>query len=112
MRYLNALYTVFVIRQAESILLYPIYRSGRSLADSSPPYRGQGLLGGYDKDDSGTGKAFAAATDKAGADFKRQFTVDSYRQFFQDAGYSDVKITMADGRIPCAVAVMKKVNYT
>ena len=44
----------------------------------------------------------------AGADFKRQFTTESYRQFFMDAGYTDVKITMADGRIPCAVAVMKK----
>lgn len=26
----------------------------------------------------------------AGADFKRQFTAESYRQFFLDAGYSDV----------------------
>jgi hypothetical protein len=26
----------------------------------------------------------------AGADFKRQFTAGSYRQFFLDAGYSDV----------------------
>ncbi|ERL04721.1 hypothetical protein HMPREF1986_02693 [Oribacterium sp. oral taxon 078 str. F0263] len=25
-----------------------------------------------------------------------------------DAGYGDAKIIMADGRIPCAVAVMKK----
>ena len=43
-------------------------------------------------------------------DVKRQFTVDSYRQFFLDAGYSDVQIMLADGRIPCAVAVMKKVD--
>ena len=57
-----------------------------------------------------TGKAssFASAVGKAGADFKRQFMVDSYRQFFLDAGYKDVRITLADGRIPCAVAVMKK----
>ena len=33
---------------------------------------------------------------------------DSYRQFFLDAGYSDVQIMLADGRIPCAVAVMKR----
>ena len=26
----------------------------------------------------------------AGADFKRQFTAESYRQFFLDARYSDV----------------------
>ena len=51
---------------------------------------------------------FAGAAQKAGADFKRQFTVDSYRQFFLDAGYPDVKVSLADGRIPCAVAVMRK----
>ena len=45
---------------------------------------------------------------KAGADFKRQFTVESYRQFFLEAGYRDVQVTLAEGRIPCAVAVMTK----
>ena len=45
---------------------------------------------------------------KAGADFKRQFTVESYRQFFQDAGYRDVSVQLAEGRIPRAVAVMNK----
>lgn len=34
--------------------------------------------------------------------------MSSYEQFFRDAGYDEVKITMAEGRIPCAVAVMKK----
>lgn len=56
----------------------------------------------------GETSGFAAVVGKAGADFKRQFTVESYRRFFLDAGYSDVKITLAEGRIPCAVAVMKK----
>lgn len=60
------------------------------------------------KDRKGKTSAFASTVGKAGADFKRQFTADSYRQFFLDAGYRDVRITLADGRIPCAVAVMKK----
>ena len=60
------------------------------------------------KDDEGKTSGFAGAVGKAGADFKRQFTVESYRQFFLDAGYPDVKISLADGRIPCAVAVMRK----
>jgi len=34
--------------------------------------------------------------------------MESYRQFFLDAGYPDVKVSLADGRIPCAVAVMRK----
>ena len=60
------------------------------------------------KDSKGKTSGFARTVGKAGADFKRQFTVDSYRQFFLNAGYSDVQIILADGRIPCAVAVMKK----
>ena len=60
------------------------------------------------KDDKGKTSGFAGAVGKAGADFKRQFTAESYRQFFVDAGYPDVRVSLADGRIPCAVAVMRK----
>ncbi len=60
------------------------------------------------RDRRGETSAFASAVGKAGADFKRQFTAESYRQFFLDAGYPDVTITLAEGRIPCAVAVMRK----
>ena len=60
------------------------------------------------KDRKGKTSAFASTVGKAGADFKQQFTVNSYGKFFADAGNSDVKIFLAEGRIPCAVAVMKK----
>ena len=60
------------------------------------------------RDKRGGTSGFATAVGKAGADFKRQFTVESYRQFFRDAGYRDVSIQLAEGRIPCAVAVMNK----
>ena len=45
---------------------------------------------------------------KAGADFKRAFTLDSYRRFFTDAGYPEAAYTLCPGRIPCAVAILKK----
>ena len=60
------------------------------------------------RDKKGKTSGFATAVGKAGADFKRQFTVQSYKQFFLDAGYGDVSIQLAEGRIPCAVAVMTK----
>ena len=60
------------------------------------------------KDSKGKTSGFVGAVGKAGADFKRQFTVDSCKQFFRDAEYPDVQIKLAEGRIPCAVAVMKK----
>ena len=63
------------------------------------------------RDRKGRTSGFAKTVGKAGADFKRQFTVESYRQFFLGAGYRDVQITLAEGRIPCAVAVMRKENH-
>jgi len=59
------------------------------------------------RNQKGNTSSFATAVGKAGANFKRQFTVESYRQFFLDAGYGDVSIQLAEGRIPCAVAVMR-----
>lgn len=54
---------------------------------------------------------FVSAAGRAGAGFKRQFTLEGYRRFFVDAGYGDVRITLAQGWIPCAVAVMQKKPY-
>ena len=62
------------------------------------------------KDRAGKTSEFAATVGKAGADFKRQFTTESYKQFFLEAGYTDVQVTLAEGRIPCAVAVMRRKN--
>ena len=58
--------------------------------------------------EEGRTSGFATAVGKAGADFKRQFTFSSYRQFFSEAGYKDVSFTMIEGRVPCAVAVLSK----
>lgn len=44
----------------------------------------------------------------AGADFKRQFDIQSYRGFFEEAGYHNVNLYILDGRMPCAVAVIVK----
>ena len=62
------------------------------------------------KDSKGKTNRFSDVVGKAGADFKRAFTLESYRQFFLDAGYPDAKVSLADGRIPCAVAVMRKTS--
>ena len=58
--------------------------------------------------DRGTTNRVSGTIGKAGADFKREFTLDSYRAFFAAAGYEDVRYTLCRGRIPCAVAVVKK----
>ena len=56
----------------------------------------------------GTGTIAVKFIEKLGASFKRQFDLESYKQFFADMGYSDVTYEVVDGRMPCAVAVIKK----
>ncbi len=58
--------------------------------------------------DSGRTNKVSGAIGKAGADFKREFTIESYKKFFSDAGYTDAGYTLCSGRIPCAVAVLRK----
>ena len=57
--------------------------------------------------DRGTTNGVSDAIGKAGADFKREFTLATYRRFFAEAGYTDTSYTMCGGRIPCAVAVLR-----
>ena len=46
--------------------------------------------------------------EKAGAHFKRQFDLNTYKQFFANAGFRDVVYHVVEGKMPCAVAVIRK----
>ncbi len=43
-----------------------------------------------------------------GADFKKQFDLESYKTFFEEVGYDNVKYHIVNGRMPCAIAVIEK----
>ena len=58
--------------------------------------------------ETGTTNSVSGAIGKAGADFKREFTLASYQAFFREAGYRDGDYTLCRGRVPCAVAVLRK----
>lgn len=58
--------------------------------------------------EKGKTNSVSDAIGKAGADFKREFTPESYKKFFADAGYTDVGYILCEGRIPCCVAVITK----
>ena len=60
------------------------------------------------KDEKGNTSGFAKRIGKAGANFKRQFTYDSYKDFFNELGYKNVEYKMINGRVPCCVALIKK----
>lgn len=42
------------------------------------------------------------------ADFKQEFTLSSYEQFFKDADYTDAEYIWCPGKVPCVVAVLHK----
>lgn len=46
--------------------------------------------------------------ERFGADFKRQFDLDSYRSFLSELGCVDVRYSVVEGRMPCAIAVITK----
>ena len=58
--------------------------------------------------EKGTTNSVTGVIEKAGADFKREFTLESYKTFFADAGYTDAGYTFCEGKVPCAVAVLHK----
>ena len=46
--------------------------------------------------------------EKAGANFKKQFDIESYKAFFRNAGCENVEYHVVEGKMPCAVAVITK----
>ncbi len=53
-------------------------------------------------------KGFDKTIDKAGANFRQDFTYESYREFLAGAGFVKSRTKLIDGRVPCAVAVIFK----
>lgn len=46
--------------------------------------------------------------EKLGADFNASFVFESYKDFFEKAGYADVEYKLIEGRMPCAIAIITK----
>lgn len=46
--------------------------------------------------------------EKLGADFKKEFNFDTYKQFFMKSGFKEAEYKLIRGRIPCAIAVIRK----
>lgn len=55
-----------------------------------------------------TGKIAVKFIELLGANFRREFDLESYKQFFENMGYKDVEYHVVDGRMPCAIAVLEK----
>jgi len=45
---------------------------------------------------------------KLGANFKQQFNFTTYQDFFKEAGYPNTEYILANGKMPCAIAIITK----
>lgn len=61
----------------------------------------------YINDSKNTSRLAVKFLEKLGASFKRQFDAESYRTFFGELGYRNVKYFIVDGRMACDIAVIK-----
>ncbi len=59
-------------------------------------------------ENNGKPSLFIRLLEKFGANFKRQFSYRTYRQFFANMGYSNVEFSLVEGKMPCAIAVITK----
>ena len=70
--------------------------------------RGRIIIPTYINMSKKTGTAAVKFITLLGADFKRQFDLNSYKQFFADMDYENVGFHVVEGRMPCAIAVITK----
>lgn len=70
---------------------------------------GQIIIPTYvNNENMGKPNLFVRVIEKAGAGFKCQFTYETYKQFYDKAGYTNIKYTLVEGKMPCAIAVITK----
>lgn len=70
---------------------------------------GQIIIPTYiNNENMGKPNLFVRAIEKAGAGFKCQFTYKTYQQFFKKAGYTNIRYSIVEGKMPCAIAVITK----
>ena len=60
------------------------------------------------RSESGKMGGTSRAVKTAGANFKREFTPETYRAFLTNAGYPNAQYTHCEDTIPCEIAVLQK----
>lgn len=68
---------------------------------------GRLIIPTYINDTKNTNKAAVRFLEKLGANFKQQFDENTYREFFQEMGYTDVTYHIVEGRMACDIAVIE-----
>ena len=66
------------------------------------------IISTYINAQNGKQSLISKLLEKTGANFKRQFDLDTYKEFFKDNGYEDVSFDVVLGKMPCTITIIKK----
>ena len=69
---------------------------------------GKVIIPTYINDEGTSQRKAVKLLEKLGVDFKQEFNIRSYTEFFIHAGYPDVRIRIVKGKMPCAIAIITK----
>ncbi len=69
---------------------------------------GKVIIPTYINDKGGKLSISARFLEMIGLRFTREFSEESYREFFRNAGYDNVRFHIVEGNMPCMIAVISK----
>lgn len=71
---------------------------------------GKLIIPTYINNSADSSRAAVRFLEAIGAKFNRQFDRKTYRDFFAEMGYSDVKYYIVNGRMPCDIAIIDNIK--
>ena len=69
---------------------------------------GKVIIPTYINKENASQELVADALRLAGVDFRHEFTFESYKDFFREGGYENVRFDVIRGRMDCALAIITK----
>ena len=69
---------------------------------------GKVIIPTYINKENASQELVADALRLAGVDFRHEFTFESYKEFFREGGYENVRFDVIRGRMNCALAIITK----
>lgn len=69
---------------------------------------GKVIIPTYINGSNRSSKLAVAGLKKVGVVFKKDFVIDTYKEFFAGIGHPDAEFDVVEGRMPCAIAVITK----
>ncbi len=69
---------------------------------------GKVIIPTYINKENASQELVADALRLAGVDFRHEFTFESYKEFFREGGYENVRFDVIRGRMDCALAIITK----